>query len=119
MTKAREYCDEGYICVVDIDLAKYFDTINHDPLINMLREKARDEQLMKLIRKCLKSGVMIGGIYKSDARRLHARQSTVTAVVEQRAPRKTWIRELPQEIRGTALKLLNRRIRVRMYGGVN
>jgi group II intron reverse transcriptase/maturase len=63
MTKAREYCDEGYICVVDIDLAKYFDTINHDLLINMLREKARDEQLMKLIRKCLKSGVMIGGIY--------------------------------------------------------
>jgi group II intron reverse transcriptase/maturase len=44
MTKAREYYDEGYICVVDIDLAKYFDTINHDLLINMLREKVQDEE---------------------------------------------------------------------------
>ncbi|MDR0765211.1 MAG: reverse transcriptase/maturase family protein, partial [Synergistaceae bacterium] len=61
--KAREYCDEGYSEVVDIDLAKYFDTISHDPLINMPREKVKDEQLISLIRKCLKSGVMAGGIY--------------------------------------------------------
>jgi group II intron reverse transcriptase/maturase len=61
--KAREYYDEGYREVVDIDLAKYFDTINHDLLINMLREKVRDENLISLIRKCLKSGVMVGGVY--------------------------------------------------------
>jgi group II intron reverse transcriptase/maturase len=61
--KAREYYDEGYTEVVDIDLAKYFDTINHDLLINMLREKVRDENLLSLIRKCLKSGVMAGGVY--------------------------------------------------------
>jgi group II intron reverse transcriptase/maturase len=61
--QAREYYDEGYTEVVDIDLAKYFDTINHDLLINMVREKVKDEQLISLIRKCLKSGVMVGGIY--------------------------------------------------------
>jgi group II intron reverse transcriptase/maturase len=61
--KARGYYDEGYSYVVDIDLAKYFDTINHDLLINMLREKVNDEHLISLIRKCLKSGVMAGGVY--------------------------------------------------------
>jgi group II intron reverse transcriptase/maturase len=60
--KAREYYDEGYTQVVDIDLAKYFDTINHDLLINMLREKVHDEILIDLIRKCLKSGVMLNGV---------------------------------------------------------
>jgi group II intron reverse transcriptase/maturase len=60
--KARKYYDEGYNRVVDIDLAKYFDTINHDLLINMLREKVKDEKLLSLIRKCLKSGVMFNGV---------------------------------------------------------
>ena len=60
--KAKEYYDEGYKYVVDIDLAKYFDTVNHDMLINMLREEIKDERVIKLIRKYLKSGVMIDGI---------------------------------------------------------
>jgi group II intron reverse transcriptase/maturase len=63
--KAREYYDEGYRYVVDIDLAKYFDTVNHDLLINMLREKVKDERLISLIRKYLKSGVMENGIVSS------------------------------------------------------
>jgi len=62
--KARKYYDGGYRqVVVDIDLAKYFDTINHDLLINMLREKIKDESLLSLIRKCLKSGVMLNGVH--------------------------------------------------------
>jgi group II intron reverse transcriptase/maturase len=61
--KTREYYDEGYRQVVDIDLAKYFDTINHDLLINMLREKIKDESLLSLIRKCLNSGVMLNGVH--------------------------------------------------------
>ena len=60
--KAREYYDEGYRYVVDIDLEKYFDTVNHDILINMLREQVHDEGLIVLIRKYLKSGVMRSGM---------------------------------------------------------
>jgi group II intron reverse transcriptase/maturase len=60
--KAREYYEAGYKYVVDIDLAKYFDTVNHDLLINMLRIKVKDEKLISLIRKYLKSGAMENGM---------------------------------------------------------
>lgn len=60
--KAEEYYKQGYIKVVDIDLAKYFDTVNHDILIDRIREVIKDEQVVKLIRKFLKSGVMINGL---------------------------------------------------------
>lgn len=60
--KARECYEAGYRHVVDIDLEKYFDTVNHDLLIEMLREKVKDEQLLSLIRKYLKSGVMMNGL---------------------------------------------------------
>jgi RNA-directed DNA polymerase len=48
--------------VVDIDLAKYFDTVNHDILIDMVRAEVKDESVIKLIRKFLKSGVMVNGL---------------------------------------------------------
>lgn len=47
---------------MDLDLAKYFDTVNHDLLIRMIREQIKDEAVNKLIRKFLKSGVMANGI---------------------------------------------------------
>jgi len=56
--QAKKYYEEGYRYVVDIDLAKYFDTVNHDILINKVREHVTDERVIKLIRKYLKSGVM-------------------------------------------------------------
>jgi group II intron reverse transcriptase/maturase len=60
--KTEEYYKQGYVKVVDIDLAKYFDTVNHDILINSLRKEVKDEAVISLIRKFLKSGVMINGI---------------------------------------------------------
>ena len=60
--QAKAYYEEGYTKIVDLDLAQYFDTVNHDILINMLREEVEDERVIKLIRKYLKSGVMEGGI---------------------------------------------------------
>lgn len=62
ISKALEYYNEGYTQVVDLDLAKYFDTVNHDILIDMLREQIKDERVISLIRKYLKSGVMINSL---------------------------------------------------------
>ena len=60
--QAEAYYRAGYTKVVDIDLAQYFDTVNHDMLINMLRGEIKDERVIALIRKYLKSGIMEGGI---------------------------------------------------------
>jgi len=62
MRKAKEYYEQGYTRVVDLDLAKYFDTVNHDLLIGMVREQVKDEAVILLIRKFLKSGVMTNGL---------------------------------------------------------
>lgn len=58
----RNDCDSGYFWAVDIDLSKYFDTINHDILLNILRRDIQDETLLVLIKKFLKSGVMVDGV---------------------------------------------------------
>lgn len=62
MKQALKYYNEGYTQVVDLDLEKYFDTVNHEILIGMLREQVKDERVIRLIRKYLKSGVMINGL---------------------------------------------------------
>ena len=62
MKQALKYYNEGYTQVVDLDLAKYFDTVNHEILVGMLREQIKDERVIRLIRKYLKSGVMINGL---------------------------------------------------------
>ena len=60
--KVKEYADEGYRYAVCLDLSKYFDTLNHELLMNMLREDTNDKKLIDLIKKYLKSGVMENGI---------------------------------------------------------
>ena len=62
MQRAKKYYEEGYKYVVDLDLEKYFDTVNHDLLIKMVRETIKDEAAVGLIRKFLKSGVMVDGL---------------------------------------------------------
>ena len=59
--KCKEYIDAGYKWAVDIDLAKYFDTVNHDKLMRLLSETVKDGRVLSLIRKYLRSGVMING----------------------------------------------------------
>lgn len=63
--RCKYYIDIGHEWVVDLDLAKYFDTINHDMLIRIISKDVKDGRVIALIRKYLKSGVMINGIVVS------------------------------------------------------
>ena len=60
--KVKEYAEEGHKYAVQLDLSKYFDTLNHALLINLLRRTIRDERVIQLIKKYLKSGVMENGV---------------------------------------------------------
>jgi len=60
--KAKDYIEAGYTWVADIDLARYFDTVNHDKLMNLVARKVKDKRVLKLIRAYLNSGVMINGV---------------------------------------------------------
>lgn len=62
ITKALEYLNEGYGWVVDLDIEKYFDTVNHGKLVSILREHINDAPTLHLIRSFLKAGVMEDGL---------------------------------------------------------
>jgi len=59
---AQQYTAEGYRWVVDLDLEKFFDRVNHDKLIAKIAERVSDKRLLKLIRTLLRAGVMEGGL---------------------------------------------------------
>ena len=62
----KEYTEQGYTFAVVLDLSKYFDTLNHEILINLLRKNVKDERVVQLIKRYLKSGVMENGVGLSD-----------------------------------------------------
>ena len=59
------YLNDGYEWVVDIDIEQFFDRVNHDKLIQILREQVNDSTTLNLIRKYLKAGVMEKGLEKA------------------------------------------------------
>ena len=59
---AREHVEAGYRYVVDMDLEKFFDRVNHDVLMSRVARRIKDKKLLLLIRRYLSSGVMIGGV---------------------------------------------------------
>jgi len=63
LTKSKTYINEGYKWVVDIDLASYFDTVNHDKLIGLIYKEVKDIRVIALIRKYLQAGVMENGVF--------------------------------------------------------
>jgi RNA-directed DNA polymerase len=62
VAKAREYIADGYRWVVDLDLEKFFDRVNHDIVMSRVARKIKDKRLLKLIRLYLQSGLMIDGV---------------------------------------------------------
>ncbi len=62
ITKVKEYAEKGYRYAVALDLSKYFDTLNHELLINILRRSVKDERVIQWIKRYLKSGVMENGV---------------------------------------------------------
>ncbi len=62
VAKAQEYIQQGYDWVVDLDLEKFFDRVNHDVLMSRVARRISDKRMLKLIRGFLNSGVMENGL---------------------------------------------------------
>lgn len=65
MEEVMNNLNEGYEWIVDLDIEKFFDTVNHDKLISILREKVNDATTLHLIRAYLRAGVLEEGLIKS------------------------------------------------------
>ena len=59
--KVQQYIKDGYRWAVDMDLEKFFDTVNHDVLMHRVARKVRDKRVLKLIGKYLRAGVVVNG----------------------------------------------------------
>lgn len=62
LQQASNYVEDGYMWVVDIDLEKFFDRVNHDILMSRLARRIGDKKLLKLIRRYLEAGIMQDGV---------------------------------------------------------
>ena len=60
--QAKKYIAEGYEWVVDIDLEKFFDRVNHDILMGRLAKRIEDKRILRLIRRYLQAGIMVHGV---------------------------------------------------------
>lgn len=64
--RTLDYLNEGYEWVIDLDIEAYFDTVNHDKLISILRERVSDSATLHLVRKFLQAGIMEKGLVKAN-----------------------------------------------------
>jgi len=62
VAQAQEYIAAGYGWVIDLDLEKFFDRVNHDKLMGQIAKRVEDKRLLKLIRAFLNAGVMENGL---------------------------------------------------------
>lgn len=60
--EARSHIQQGFAWVVDVDLEKFFDRVNHDVLMSRLAKRVADKRLLRLIRRYLEAGVLDGGL---------------------------------------------------------
>ena len=59
---ARGYIQDGYTWVVDIDIERFFDTVNHDRLMARMKQTVEDKKVLRLVNEYLKAGVMVNGV---------------------------------------------------------
>ena len=62
LAQANEYINAGYQDIIDLDLKSFFDKVNHDKLMHLLRRKITDKRVLALIGRYLRSGIMQGGV---------------------------------------------------------
>ncbi len=62
VVRAREHIAAGYRWVVDLDLAKFFDTVNHDVLMRLVARRVKDKRVLRLIGCYLRAGMLEGGV---------------------------------------------------------
>lgn len=62
INRVKEYAEEGYRYAVSLDLSQYFDTLNQERLLNLLRKEIKDERVIQIIKRYLRSGVMEHGV---------------------------------------------------------
>ena len=60
--RAQAYVQAGYRTVVDVDLEKFFDRVNHDVLMDRLAKRIADQAVLRLIRRYLQAGIMVHGV---------------------------------------------------------
>jgi len=60
--RAQLYVEAGRRWVVDIDLEKFFDRVNHDVLMSRVARKVKDKRVLRLIRRYLEAGILVGGV---------------------------------------------------------
>jgi RNA-directed DNA polymerase len=67
VAQAQQYVADGGGCVVDLDLEKFFDRVNHDKLMGQGAKRITDQQLLRLLRACLTAGVLADGLVSPTA----------------------------------------------------
>src|SRR5437667_1479539 len=87
VARAQELIASGHDVVVDIDLEKFFDRVNHDILMGLVAKRVTDKRVLKLIRGFLTTGGLADGLVGSDGGGYAARRAALSAAVEPDARR--------------------------------